>query len=176
MIERFGGGRKEAPHRQVYEKEGLGRFEVDDLNAIDASDVKPGDRAIISTQSGNRYMLRHSDSREGQLVIYSERDGFDAAHAHPFMIRRRSSIAEIGKPMNIFAITDEQTNAGTEWTSTPVTRIEVRRGLDAAIKEAERQNQSGGIGTMMANMVKEQVSGNAKRDHNDTPDPYTHFK
>lgn len=141
----------------------LGKFEVDVVPEIRSEDIGADDRAFILTQSGNRYMIRHSKGRSEALVIYDERkEGFDANAAHPFMVRKENGqkgpIARVGIPLNVFAITDEKTEKGTEWNSTPVTRIEIRRGIEAAIRKVtaaqgtDGESLFGGIANAIARM------------------------
>jgi hypothetical protein len=135
----------------------LGSFEVDEFTALQPGDIGPGDRAFVHTKSGNRYMLRHSKSRGGELVIYNEREGFDAEHARPFRIRQGSNaIATVGAPLNYFAIMNEKEQTGGEVASTEVTRIEVRRGLDEAANAADKGSE--GLGSI-ADALKEAVRG-----------------
>lgn len=144
------------PQKSTYESS-LGSFETDEVRQLQASDIGTDDRAFVSTMSGNRYMLRHSQSRGEALVIYSERDGFDEAHARPFRVRQGTdAIATVGAPLNYFAITDEEKQTGNEVTSTEVTRIEIRRGIEAAIRKAgEGRGGFGGI----ADALKAQTHG-----------------
>lgn len=78
---------------------------------------------------------------------------------HPFMIRRGSSVvAEIGKPLDYFAITNEKDGTGNACSSTRVLRIEVRRGLEAAIARHASQDQTEvGFGDI-AQALKERAS------------------
>jgi hypothetical protein len=151
MIESMGEGSKNASKasKEVYESQ-LGNFEVDVVPELRSQDIGNDDRALIMTESGNRYMIRHSKGRGESLVIYNERDeGFNAKNAHPFLIRNeagnRGPIARVGRSLNVFVIMDEKANTGSEWNSTLVSRIEIRRGIEAAIrKEVSRQNSGEG--------------------------------
>jgi hypothetical protein len=89
-------------------------------------------------------MLRHSQSRSGQLVIYNEREGgFIAESGHPFLIKRGSAtIAEVGQPLEYFVITDEKKRTGTPVSSTRIKRIEIRRGLETAIRLSAPEQES----------------------------------
>jgi|SRR3989344_2242780 len=164
--------------KKFYENEHLGKFEVVELQALNPADIHDEDRAFIHTASGNRYMLRHSRGRNNKLVIYNEqKGGFKAEDAHSFYTRKDSAIAEVGKPFNVLAITDEQKNTTSEWTSTAVTRIEVRRGIEAAIRNAVSRQTSGSWGTALAEAVAEQAGPRAVTS-TDAPDvdPLKKFK
>lgn len=115
-----------------------------ELKSLKVNDIHSGDHAMISTVSGNRYMLRHSQSR-GKLLIYNHREGrFSAESGHPFMIRRGTSvIAELGKSLDYFAIINEMDGTGNAYSSTPVRRIEVRCGLEVAIAHHITQDKTG---------------------------------
>lgn len=144
-----------------YEHPQLGSFEVVELNAIKGSDVESGDRGFIHTESGNRYMLRHSKSRGGALIIYSERDGgFEDGTGHPFGIRKEATaIATVGRPLEYFEITDETSGRGSVVTSTNVTRIEVRKGFEAAIEKAVHEQAQGPQPINPGQMLREAVRG-----------------
>jgi hypothetical protein len=165
MIERMRSGPRNTPqsNKETYDSP-LGKFEVEVVPELRSEDIGNDDRAFIETESGNRYMVRHSKSRGESLVIYNEREGgFDASGAHPFMLRNeagvRGPIARIGQPLNVFAITEEKTGKGNEWKSTNVNRIEIRRGIEAAIRETVSQQNNPdaqslfkGIATAMGRM------------------------
>jgi hypothetical protein len=140
-----------------------------EINTLTSSDIRSEDRAFIYTESGNRYMLRHSKSRGGALTIYNEREGgFSAESGHLFMIRKGNiAIAEVGKSLNYFAMSNEhKDNTGEEVLSTRVTRIELRRGLEARVaRRAAEQEAEGGFGGI-ANVVKE-AAGPRRRGRND---------
>ena len=136
------------PRKESYDSP-IGKFEVDIVPELHSANIGLGDRAFVTTESGNRYMIRHSKGRREALVIYDEKkEGFAAEAAHPFMTRKeeggKGPVARVGRPLNLFAITEEQTGKGVEWRSTKVTRIEIRRALEAAIRKvsAEQGNAS----------------------------------
>jgi hypothetical protein len=127
-------------------------FEVVELPSLSPADVGNDDRAFIYTESGNRYMVRHSKSRGGALVIYNEREGgFFAENAHPFRARS-NTLASVGQSFEYFAITDEASQEGNMATSTKITRIEVRRGLDKAAENGTITGES--IADMLIDTAK----------------------
>ncbi len=128
--------------------------EVVELQFLSPADIDTDDRAFIHTESGNRYMVRHSKGRGGELVIYNEREGkFSPESGHPFLIRSKT-FASVGQPLEYFSVLDETTRRGSEVTTTKVTRIEVRKGLDK-IAESEGRRMGRGI----ADMLKQEVRG-----------------
>jgi hypothetical protein len=152
--------RKEPSERKRFmEFEGK-QFEVVDIDALQAQDIKPGDRTIISTESGNRYMLRFSKSAKAPKV-YSERtkfeDGYELFNKYD---DEHPTVAEIGKPFEFTMITDKKKNLGQPFTSTPVTAIEIRCGLDDAIENNPRQVS----GSDMASMITEQFKAKPRID------------
>jgi hypothetical protein len=162
------------PEKKYYEHERLGRFEIEEVRVLKPSDIGNIDRAFIQTESGNRYMIRHSESRGGSLVIYNERESaFKSAGAHPFLIRQ-NTIAEVGLPLNIL-VEDEKEVSKTEWRSTPITRIEIRRGVETAIRDAAKGRGHSGFGAVLAEAIKEQVRGPDTSEPEET-DPLNHFK
>ena len=158
-MEKFPASRAGAP-KAFYESP-LGKFEVVELRSISRSDVASGDRAFIHTESGNRYMLRPSKSRGGELIIYNEREGgFGADNGHPFATPT-GTIATVGETFEYFKITDEANKMGFKANSSKVTRIEVRRGLEAAVAKAAAEaggNQGPSFGGM-SEMMKQEVRG-----------------
>jgi hypothetical protein len=140
---------------EYYKHEPLGKFETEEVRELRPADVGNMDRAFIYTKSGNRYMIRHSESRGGNLVIYNERDSaFASAGAHPFFIRG-NMIAEVGFPLSVLAEV-EKGSSRNEWKSTQITRIEIRRGVEAAIRNAVKGQTTGGLGAALAETIKDQ--------------------
>ncbi len=128
-------------------------FEVVDLHILTPKDIARGDRVLIGTESGNRYMVRRSESRNGVLMIYNEKTG-NFEKGNPLHLKTKEDIiAEIGKEMKFIAVTDERRNLGSDFTSTKVNAIEIRKGLDAAIQSAPEQK--GDLGSLMAKMLHE---------------------
>jgi len=142
------------------------QVELVNLESLSGSDIREEDRAFIYTESGNRYMLRHSRARAGQLVIYDEREGgFSADNARQFLIKRGSSaIAELGRPLQYFAITDERTGTGAPVSSTIVTRIEIRRNLERHIRS--HAAEPGGAFRIIAETMRA-AAGPRRRSSND---------
>jgi hypothetical protein len=129
----------EQPPKKYYESE-LGKFEVDEPSVLTEGDINAGDRAIITTRSGNRYMVRRSESRGGAIMIYNERTGFSDGYP---IVPEGKDIATVGENLNVFLALDEKNKKGTRWQSTEVQKIEIRRGLDTAVKEAASGAQFG---------------------------------
>jgi hypothetical protein len=122
----------------------IGTFEVLLPDKISKSDIGDDDRVFIVTQSGNRYMFRHSQSRGGELVMYNERKGgFESENAHPFMIPdiQKDVIATKGSPFIYFDFTDEEQGTG-EWVqSSTVTKIELRKGHEAGVRTFDQASK-----------------------------------
>jgi hypothetical protein len=134
-----------APKRSV-EFQGQ-QFEVLDLNRVNADQVEVGDRAFISTQSGNRYMLRRSKSGGDRLYGYTERDQF--SNGGPLSTRTlQSDLAEIGKALHW-----EIDQLNRVWDSTPVTAIELRKGIDTAVESSKNTPQAKSLGQMLIDRV-----------------------
>ena len=81
-------------------------FEVDDVNILNQLDIQRGDRVLITTNSGNRYMIRRSESRDGALMISNEKESnFNVFYP---LYNQGEAIAEIGKIMEC-KITNKKT-------------------------------------------------------------------
>jgi hypothetical protein len=141
----------------------LGKFEVKNLDKIASKDIEDADRAFIFTVSGNRYMLRHSKTRNGSLVIYNEREGngFRNENGRPFLIEG-DSIAKVGEPMRYFEITDEINKMGNWANSTAIVRIEIRKGFDAAIEKLVTEGRSVPETIDPAESMIDQIEGRKK--------------
>lgn len=159
MIDKFekGSGSPKA-RRESYDSR-LGRFEVDVVSELRSENVGTADRAFIMTESGNRYMVRHSKGRGEELVIYNERKGgFVAEAAHPFMVRneggKKGPIARIGQPLNVLT-------SNGEWRSTKVVKIEIRRGVEAAVRKAvvEQRGKDSSLFGGIAKAIGDQAGG-----------------
>ena len=117
-------------------KMGDKEFVVDRPQILNSDDIENGDRVFVRTQSGNRYMLRHSKSRGGSLMIYNEKaDGFKAGYP---LHQKGNSIAEVGNEFDFIIVTDEEKNIGTKRHATEVVEIEIRRGFDEFIQNTNR--------------------------------------
>lgn len=130
------------------------QFEIEDVSVLSGKDMQLGDRVFISTESGNRYMIRVSKSLGG-LKIYNEKaDGFKVGNV---LYDSGESLAEVGKPFDFtFYISNDK---GQKYQATTVTAIEIRRGLDKAIEDSETETSGHG----MAQMLKDQVHGREKK-------------
>jgi len=53
----------------------LGDFETRKLSVLKSADIKEGDRVIVTTIDGNRYMFRRSKSAQGHTKVYKEKAG-----------------------------------------------------------------------------------------------------
>ena len=122
-------------------------YEVFDLDRINESHIEPGDRALITTASGNRYMLRRSRSNDNRLFAYRERDGFSnggVMNAETL----KSDIATIGMGLRLGV-----ENPTRIWESTPVTAIELRKGIDSAIEDKNDAPQAGSLAAALIERI-----------------------
>ena len=141
--------------KKHYEFQGK-QFEVDEPAELTADDIQIGDRVFVTTESGNRYMLRRSKSRNGALMVYNQRDQFSSGH--PLHVQAKT-LATIGMPFDHFFITDTEKNLGTKQSTTPVTRIEIRRGFDDVAESAQ-----GAEGANLADMLKNKATGRETKE------------
>lgn len=151
-IEKGGYAPPEEKPKRTYEYRGQ-QFEVEDVNVLYGKDIQPGDRVLISTESGNRYMIRFSKSADA-LKIYNEREsGFKTGE---ILYDNGGPIAEIDKGLNfIVRISNDR---GQKYRATKVTAIEIRRGIDKAIEEAPDEIGFGGIARMLKDHAKGRLS------------------
>lgn len=142
----------------TYENSRLGKFESVDLESLTMSDVTPADRAFIYTSSGNRYMIRHSRS-QGAPMIYNEKEGgFGPGSGRRFGVRLdKKEIAKVGERLEYMQYSGENKQEGIV-TSTTIERIEVRKGLEEAINEADRSSQGEALGHSMADLIKQELN------------------
>ncbi len=128
-------------------------FEIDKVATLEVSNIQRGDRVLVVTESGNRYMLRRSESRNGALMISNERE----SHFNTFypLYQPREVFAEVGKVMEFMAVTNEQKSLGSTFTSSKIIDIEIRRGLDKATNNTPQTISVKGI----ADMLRDQVRG-----------------
>ncbi len=132
-------------------------FEIDEPGVLNASDIQRGDRVLVTTESGNRYMLRRSESRNGALMISNERQSnFNTFYP---LHNPSETLAEVGKSMEFTAVTDEEKYLGSKMNSSTITHIEIRRGLDKAINNAPE----GAGAKSIADMLKDHVSGKRRQ-------------
>src|SRR3989338_1327504 len=103
------------------------KYEVVDISILNPNLIDQGDRVLISTKSGNRYMVRRSRSHGGALMIYNERENFSNGY---LLHDQNKTIAKITEPMKLLMITDETKQLGREIESTEITAIEIRKGVD----------------------------------------------
>lgn len=127
------------------------QFEVERPSSLSVADINPGDRVLITTESGNRYMLRRSKSAGGAIKIYNEKaDGFKLG----YQLESQGNIANVGNKFNFMVRLSQ--DKGREYGATSVTAIEIRRGIDDAIEKYARENENkgGGFGQMLAEGLK----------------------
>lgn len=118
----------------------VGDFETLKPNELKVEDIKSGDRVIVSTASGNRYMFRRSVSAGGRVKVYNEKEGdFKTGDGHLCMIRDESNgiVAKIGESLSLGVEVGDKIEP---WKSTPVTEIEVRIGIDNVIKDLPKES------------------------------------
>ncbi len=124
---------KNRPSTKSIEFDGK-NFEVQEPDILNPGDIVQGDRVLVTTQSGNRYMFRRSRSREGVLVVANEKeDGFQKFYR---IYDQNQILAQKGKGIELPVYTDEANGLGRKFGSTPVTLIEIRKGIDDAINNA----------------------------------------
>ncbi|MCC7160721.1 hypothetical protein IT399_03315 [Candidatus Nomurabacteria bacterium] len=105
-------------------------YKVIDVPLLTPDLIEQGDRVFFSTESGNRYMIRRSRSHNGDLKIYNEKqDGFSTGELIHDQ-RAKKVLAEVGKPMELWIVTDEVKNLGVKINSTNVKSIEIRKAID----------------------------------------------
>lgn len=139
-----------APQGKKETKEFNGQqFEVERPSSLSVTDVRPGDRVLITTDSGNRYMLRRSKSAGGAIKIYNEKaDGFKQGYE----LHSQEEIAKVGKSFDcIVRISQDK---GQKYHATSVTGIEISRGIDKAIENDAKENKGIGLGKMLAGGLK----------------------
>jgi hypothetical protein len=153
-IERPGFEPEEAQNpKRTIEYKGAS-YEVFDLDRISESQIEPGDRVFIRTESGNRYMLRRSRGADGRIFVYRENDGFSKGGALGSEALK-SDIASVGKPLRLLV---EDLNR--IWQSTPVSAIELRKGIDAAIENSQNRPQA----RSFADALVRRVGGKPKQN------------
>ncbi len=143
----------------------LGRFEVLEPSVLRAIDIGNADRAFIHTLSGNRYMIRHSKTRGGALIIYNERDGgFGPENGHPFRVASEE-IGVVGQPLKYWKISDESgpQPRGVMYNSTVINRIEIRKGFEAAVEAAAARQENEDTIRVSRPMIDEIYGRNASR-------------
>ena len=126
-------------------RRGEKEYAVDRPSDLKPSDFGKDDRVFISTESGNRYMIRWSKSGN-TFKIYNERaDDFNHGETLYNSYDGDTSIAETGKPLEFFIVTDPVRNLGRKMAATQVTGIEIRRNIDSAIENASTGTSFQGI-------------------------------
>ena len=129
-------------------------FEVDKVSTLEISNIQRGDRVFVITESGNRYMLRRSESRNGALMISNEHESnFNTFYP---LYQPREVFAEVGRVMEFMAVTDELKSLGNTFTSSKVVGIEIRRGLDKAANRSSEVISGHGIADMLIKQAKGQ--------------------
>ncbi len=107
-------------------------------------------------------MIRHSKS-QGVPLIYNEREGsFKGGTGHPFGIRTgKVEIAQVGEPLEYMEMSEKEAGKGVLSTSTKVTRIEVRKGLEAAVAKLHAETPKF---INPAEEMRKAVEGRGKKD------------
>lgn len=139
------------------EKREIKGVEIEHVKLLRGSDVTRDDRVLITTESGNRYMIRYSESKPGKLKIHNEKNGFKDGQfladdkARPLSLD--AVIAEVGKPIlyNTYHDSDKSFHPGG--ASSRVTEIEIRRGLEKLIREGAPEVTMGGLAQMLIKAV-----------------------
>ena len=111
-------------------------FKVDEPSVLNPDDIEDGDRVFVKTESGNRYMIRHSKSAGGALKIYNEKaDSFKLGYP---LYHQGQPIAEVGERFDFMIVTEK--NLATGYGATEVIGIEIRRGFDEYVESDYFQN------------------------------------
>lgn len=131
------------------------KFEVIRPEILNISDIVAGDRTLISTKSGNRYMIRWSKSLNAPK-IYNKREGINKEYVMSNTYLTNTTVAEKGKPFSFTTVLNEKMTQ--EHQATEVTDIEIRKGLDKAIQSGTVQPKGKGL----LDMLKEHVNGKIK--------------
>ncbi len=132
-----------------YNEFGGKQFEIENPSSISVADIKPGDRAFISTKSGNRYMLRRSKSAGGEIKIYNEKaDNFKMG----YVLASQGEIAKAGDPFDFIVRISK--DKGQKHNSTEVVGIEIRRGIDDAIENSSSERKTGGLNLISDAIIK----------------------
>lgn len=129
-------------------------YEIKDVNTLHAQDIGKNDRVFITTQSGNRYMIRWSKSK-GVPMIYSEREQFKNGKELANNYADGKAVAEIGIPMEYITVTNKEQRVGTKQRSSQVTAIEIRKDIDDAIEHAASETNFSTIATSLKNQFHE---------------------
>lgn len=140
------------------------------LQELTPKDIKSEDRAFISTESGNRYMIRRSKSAGDKMKVYNERNHFNDGYE---IVPRDNPevIAETGKRF-LFTMLgfDKETKSGRQgFNATKVTEIELRKGIEKLIASGELAGRKPsaaeeGLGNL-AQMLRKHVTGKGSFDN-----------
>ncbi|HEY4483660.1 MAG TPA: hypothetical protein VI752_00590 [Candidatus Paceibacterota bacterium] len=145
--------------KNVYSSK-IGDFETLKLEELKGEDVKEGDRVMITTSSGNRYMLRRSESSDGKVRIYNEAAGDLESGRHGYVLRippeSDGLIAKVGNKLHIGIEVGDNVQP---WVSTKVSDIEIRVGLDAAIKEYTKEHHKSSVMGNLGESLKSYAEG-----------------
>lgn len=125
-------------------------YEYVTTQSLSPDQIASDDRVFISTQSGNRYMVRRSKSRNGALMIYNKKEGFKIGYP---IHDQHAHIADVSKGLNIWIVTDEAQKLGKQIMSTDVTYIEIRKGVDTILNSTPDSEKT----TSFADMLKKQT-------------------
>jgi hypothetical protein len=128
------------------------KYEVVDVSVLDPNLIEQGDRVFISTESGNRYMVRRPRSHNESLMIYNEKEsGFAQGD---LIYNQNQTIAKITEPMKLVIVTDEVKKLGIEINSTNVTAIEIRKGVDDILNSTPDELKTKSLTDILKNQVK----------------------
>ncbi len=142
---------KSTPQPRSIEYNGK-KFEVREPDVLNPQDIEQGDRVLVTTQSGNRYMFRRSRSRGSVLMVANENeDGFQKFYR---VYDQNQTLAQKGKSIELPIYTDEVKGLGTKFESTSVTLIEIRKGIDDAINTAPQGTGSVNLFDELKNHAK----------------------
>jgi hypothetical protein len=143
------------PERGTYSSP-LGDFETIKPAVLNPDDVEEGDRVIVTTASGNRYMFRKSKSAGGRIKVSNEKMGhFESGTGFLFRLKENN----IATKVEAMLIGIEEGDKIKGWNTTEVTEIEIRKGVDNAVKEYYERNSGKSFGAAMAQMLKTEVIG-----------------
>lgn len=132
-------------------------IKIEHVTLLRGSDINRDDRVLITTKSGNRYMIRFSESKPGKLKIHNEKNGFKDGQfladkeAKPLSLD--TVIAEVGKSISYNTYNDTDKTFHPGGASSPVTEIEIRRGLEKMIREGGPEVTMGGLAQMLIKTV-----------------------
>lgn len=90
------------------------------IDELKLEDVVAGEKVVIETQSGGKYLVEHLKETPGKFVVYRQRGESSEAG----VIRNVDAIFKRGESLNLAIETNVQTREGTIIRSSPVKSIE----------------------------------------------------